>query len=715
MALNTYFATRTAVEVVSELITQKQRWNQAPSQMGLRSRWRRSFNLYYGNHFQNSGNGNRAGIQRLGEKGELAGLAVNHYRNLIKHTLVLSCGQKPSFDVRAVNTDESSLNQSRLGDNILQADFKQKRVGKHLKGVAERSQVLGKAFSVQLWEPSLGKPAGVQSVKGEDGQEMMDEDGTPMERVVYEGDIASYTLSPYDVFNDQGLEDWEHNEWVDLRIYKNKFNLAAQYPHLKDKIENLALKGAGDDSRRYQFGQGEDSTTQAPIFYFIHKRTHALPNGRMIIYCDPDCVLFDGPAPPPYDEILPVFRIVPGEVFGTTEGYSDAFDLIGIQEAIDVIWSTAFTNIQANGIQKIWSPNLGSTAGNLTYTMLGKGLAILRGDPHAKPEALQLTANPGDIYNQLNLLIKQGETISGINSVARGDPEHSLKSGVALAYVGAMAVQYNSGFQEAWASLNEEVATFRLKLYQHYAKSKRMIALAGKRNHGYMTSFEGSDIDKIDRVYVEVGSPMAKSLAGRIQLAEMMADKKLVNTPQDFLTVIETGQIDAMTEDLTDTMSSIRQENEFLMDGKKVTAIPGEPHILHAKKHLALLDNPEIKNNASMVAAVLAHVQQHVQIKKTEDPIFSMISGEPPLPPPPMPPQPQGPPPPPPGAQPGPGGQVPPPPMGPHPVHQNQGPVGGVHKLSGLDKIMAMQNPSARIEHLPPNLQPLPTGNTPTP
>jgi hypothetical protein len=158
-----------------------------------------------------------------------------------------------------------------------------------------------------------------------------------------------------------------------------------------------------------------------------------MPNGRLMIYCDADCVLYDGPTP--YDEHLPSFRIVPGEVFGTVEGYTDFFDLQGIQEAIDVLFSSVFTNQQAHAIQKVWAP----TGGEINVTMLSKALALIRGPAGSKPEPLQLTASPREVFEFHPMLIKGMETNSGINSVARGDPEHSLKSGVALAYVQAMA------------------------------------------------------------------------------------------------------------------------------------------------------------------------------------------------------------------------------------------------------------------------------------
>lgn len=706
-----YWAAEDAREVVGHLDLGKGSWLGNVSRQGLRDRWRKSYNLYFGKHFDNQFSSNASAMMRTGAKGELAAFAVNHYRNLIKHTLALTVNQKPAFDVRAINTDYDSLQQSRLGNNILEYDYKQKQLGYLLKQAAERAQVFGKGFFTTMWNRHRGRTYATKDVTDESGQPMLDEDGQAKKELVYEGDLDDRVPNVFDVYCDQGLEDWNQNNWADVRLYDNKYDLAATYPKFADKIVALPVKTELDVMKGFIFNHYDVSTDLTPVYHFIHKRTPALPNGRYIVYCDQDTILFDGPAPPPYDTTLPVFRIVPGEIFGTTEGWSDAFDLQGIQEALDILFSIQFTNIQANGVQKIWAPE----GCNLSATQLSKGLALLRSPAGMKPEPLQLTANPQDIIPALNLLIKQAETVSGINSVARGDPEHSLKSGIALAYVQAMASQYTSAFQESWSKLCEESATFRLKLYKEYASTERMIAVGGKRNRGAMTSFTKDKLARIDRVVVDMGNPLTKTLAGRIEVADDLMQKNQFKTPQDYLTFIETGNFEALSEDALDAEMSIRMENDYLIDGKPVKAIMGDPHILHAQKHFALISNPEVRLNAPIVQAVLAHIQEHIQLKKTEDPAFSMISGEPPLPPPPAPPQ--GPPGPPPGAPPmGPGPAPGPGPMGPpqpHPPAPHPGPHPPIPHApehgAGGNLSSLMQPPTAGLGHiprLPANLQP---------
>lgn len=663
MDYKTYFAALPAEELAAHL---KERVGQRRTQLGkegLKKKWRRSYELYFGRHFKNDNSSEDPGITRTGDKGELTAFAVNHYRNLIKNTLVLTTNQKPAFNTRAVNSDPDSVQQTRLGNNLLDYYVGEKRVGRYLKLSAEHSQVFGKGFIFAQWDPNLGRPYSKQAVTDDTGQPVMDEKtGQPMERVVYEGDVEVCTPSVYDVFTDPGAEDWSQIEWANVSRFRNRFNLIAQYPKMKDAVLDLPTKEIFDALRDFTF-QKPDESNDVQVHYFVHKKTRALPNGRLLIWCDDDCVLYDGPTP--YADKMPIFRIVPGEIFGTTEGYSDAFDLIGMQEAIDVLVSIAFSNQSANGTQKIWMP----TGGEITHQQLAKGLALLRSPAGTKPEPLQLTATAREIFEFIPALQKMMESTSGINSVSRGDPDHSLKSGVAVAYVQAMAAQYTSAFQQSWAELLEDVASFILWLLKEFASTDRIVAITGKRNQGYMSNFSKKDLTNVDRVKVDIGNPLMNTIGGRLQIADNLLEKGLVTTPQEYITVLETGNIEPLLENKESELSLIRQENDDLRDGKKSPVMIQDSHLLHMQEHRILFSDPELRRNPHNLQPAIDHYQQHVNLYKSQDPLFAMVAGEPPAP------QPA---PPPPGMGPAPGPQAPPPPPAPH-----QGPPPGPHAPPG--------------------------------
>jgi hypothetical protein len=648
---NQYFGELTAVELAAHLSERFDTNEKRTS--SSRERKLKSLKLYYGQHYNSSDLGDGS-ILSGGNEGELKLVTVNHYRNLIKHVHVMTTNQKPSFDVRAINSDNQSLQQARLGNNILDAYLKEKRLGRYLKAAAEHALVVTEGFVKCVWEPSLGRQHTVEQRETEGGE--------VTSRVVYEGDVELSTPTTFDIDYDRTAPDWTKVEWVNIRSFKNKWNLAKRYPEQDETIRALQTKDGQQENGRTFFTLHDlDETADVPVFEFYHKRTDALPNGRYTLFCENGVVLYDGPIP--YEQI-PLFRISAGDVIGSTECYSDAFDLIGITEVYNTLYSTAFTNQQAFGVQSIWLPQ----GCEMSTEAINDNLVIFRGGaPGTKPEALQLTSTAPEIFQMLELTERHHETLSGINSVARGNPESSLKSGVALGLVQSMAVQYASGFQQSWAELLEDCGTFILKLLKHFAKTQRMVAMAGKHNRGNMAEFTGSDLDGIDRVIVDLGNPMARTTAGRLELANGLLDKGLIKTPQEYFSVLNTGNLDPITEGPEAENSLIRKENEELMDGKPVQALVFDSHVLHMQEHKAILANPEVRRNGQTVQNTLAHIQEHMQLWKNQDPAFGLISGEPPAPMPMMAPPPGAPMGPPPGPQ---GAPMPAPPdqMAPGPM-----------------------------------------------
>ena len=633
-----YFAAETSKELAGSLLGKMGEWSSHLGRTGLQKKWVKSYNNYFGKHYSFTGESfGDASIRRGGKDGEIALVTVNHYRNLIKHIHNLATNQRPSFDVRAINSDLRSLQQAKLANNILEAYLREKRLGRYLKQAAEHALVFGKGFVKVTWEPSLGRPY--------TAEERTDSNGNVTNRVIYEGDVDITCPDVFSVLCDQSLEDWQRAEWVTVRTSKNKFSLATRYPEQSENILNTPSKSESQSISQYSFQQ-LDETADIFVYEFYHKRTDALPNGRYVLFVNEDTVLYDGPMP--YSK-LPVFRITPGEIFGSTEGYTDAFDLLPIQEAINTLTSAAFTNQNAFGIQNVLVPE----GCNLSVDQITESLAILKYNPQAgKPEALQLTSTPAELFTLLGDFVKVLETLSGVNSVARGNPDSSLKSGVALGLVQSMAVQFASGFQQSWAEILEDSGTFILDLLRTFAHTERMIAMAGKVNAGSMVSFKGSDLENVERVVVELGNPMARTTAGRVQIADNLLEKGMIKTSQEYLTVLNTGTLDPATEGVESELSLIRQENEMMLDGKSPEAIVGDAHVLHIQEHRTVVNNPTLRLLAAqgdqyakhIVSNALKHISDHMALYQSQDPLWSMVSGEPPAVQPmmPPPPQPQG-------------------------------------------------------------------------
>lgn len=598
---DTYFAALEAEKTASILLDRAKSFYNLLESNNYLDKLKNMWQAYHGNYTSYT-DGHR--IEFGGEQGELVQLPVNHFRNLAQHILVMVTSNRPIMEARSVNTDYKSLAQTYLANGILDYYMREKHLEDALKKAAEIAIVLGAGFIKLEWNATAGEIFDADEETGEFN---------------YEGEIEFSTYTPFDVVVDGSKENWDH-DWVVVRSFENRFNLIAKYPELADKLKTVPSKTESSVSRLSVWSN--DETDDIPIYEFFHKRSEAMPDGRYLLFVDSDIVLLD--APLPY-RVLPVFRITPGDILGTPYGYTPMFDVYPIQEALNSMYSAILTNQNAFAVQNVFVPK----GSDLSISSIEGGMNIVEGN--SKPEPLNLTETPAEIFKFIEVLVQSAETLSGVSSVTRGSPEASLRSGSALALVQSMALQFISGLQNSYVKMIEDCGTALIQILKDFAMTPKVIALVGKNNRTFLKEFTGEDVSSINRVIVDVGNPLSRSIAGRVQMAEQMLQMGVVKSPQQYFQVLNTGRLDSMFEGEMTEMLLIKSENEKLVDGETVKANALDQHKLHIMEHKSVLADPDLRKDADLVTRTLQHIQQHIDLLRTVDPDLLMLIGEQPL------------------------------------------------------------------------------------
>lgn len=544
-------------------------------------------------------------VSFTGEQGELVTLPVNHYRNIGEHIFTMITANRPSMDARPVNTDYKSQAQTYLANGILEYYMREKGLEDAIFEATKMAIVLGSGYVKMEWNATAGEEFDI------------DED---TEEFIHSGDAEFTVCSPLDVVFDGTKESWKENEWVLVRSYKNKANLIAKYPEQAEIIGSLATKS--DENRFSQTFWSNDQTDDIPVYEFFHKRTEALPQGRYMLFLGSDIILLDTDLP--YRR-LPLMRITPSTFLGTVYGYTPMLDILPIQQCINSIYSAIMTNQNAFGVHNVFVPR----NANINVNNLSGGLNVIEGD--AKPEVLELLQTPAEMFKFMEMLIQSAETISGVNSVARGNPEASLRSGSALALVQSMAIQFISGFQKSYVKLIEDCGTTLIDILKDFANTPRLVAIVGKNNKPLLKEFTGEQISNVSRVIVDVGNPLARTISGRVQMADQMLQMKMFKTPQQYFQVLTTGKLETMFEGDMQELFLIKRENEFLMEGKPVLAQIYDAHRTHIMEHKSIAADPDVRNNPELMAALNTHIQEHFDMLRTVDPDVLGLIGEQPL------------------------------------------------------------------------------------
>lgn len=630
-----YFAADEADKCVNYLVRKSSYWFNLLNANRYIEKLRRSWESYHGSYYSAYYSDSHA-INFAGEAGELANMAVNHYRNIARHMHTMITSNRPSFQARSINTDYKSQVQTSLANGLLEYYLREKKLETYLKTAVEYAIVLGGGYVKMEWNATSGKiydyiePSEDQMYEFDDDGDLIDEEGMKLKPApVYEGDVEFTNLSPFDVVFDSTKESPMDHDWVLCRSFKNKYDLIAKYPEMKDNILKIRTKS---DYYYYRMSLTPlDDTVDIPVYEFYHRRTESLPEGRYIMYLDADTILMDTAMP---YRSLPIYPIMPSHYLGTPYGYSPMFDLLPMQDAVNSLYSTILTNNNAFGVQSVLSPR----GNDIRINQVEEGLnfieynPVVAGGASGKPEALQLTQTAAETYQFLEMIIRDMETISGVNSVARGNPESSLKSGTALALVQSQALQFMSGLQQSYITMIENLGTGLVELLQDFAKVPRIAAISGKSNKMKMEEFSSKDLESINRVVVDVGNALSQTTAGRVQMADNMIQMGVITNPEQYFSVINTGRLETMTEGANNQALLVRAENERLADGETdVVATAVDKHSLHIREHMNVLADPDLRMDVQLSQRVLNHIQEHITLLQQTDPNLLALIGEQPL------------------------------------------------------------------------------------
>lgn len=606
---NVYFANLDAGVILHELVRKTDDYGDYVLRTGKLTVWRTNWEMYNRSEM-------KIGVRFGGDRGQYKLIESNIYRSILTGLVSVICNQRPSFQPQAVNDDHRSMSQDLIFDSVSNYYLKVKKLEDMYKQGTVIGLNAGEGWLYQPWDANIGEISDITT----DPQ-------TGKQTPIKEGDMRFTVLGPQDVIRDYTRMDML-NDWYIVREYLNKWDMIAQRPDLADQIKGLSIP---NELQRYRFGHIVDNQTSnqdlIPVYTFLHRKTAACPQGRLVQYIDDTTWITDTAMP--YDEI-PLYPMLPENQPFNNFGMTVMSSLVKLGYAYDKTLSVILTNQQAFAIQNIAVDDSTQTKPeqvieglNFIKTNLSKGV----------PVALELCKTPAEIFNYLNLLESQMEKLSGLPSILRGQPPTGVQSGTAMAFLQAQALVFNSPIQQAYISFLERSATGLFNTLKAFANSKRMIAIAGNSNKQYMDEFSGKDLENITRVIVEAGNPATSTEAGKLQTAQDLMAKGMVDV-KEYFQVLATGQLDTMTEGPEAENMFIIEENELLRKGVPCVVSPTDNHALHIKQHNGIMFDTDLRKtqNDPVLAVVMQHMLAHGQVivpglQSLTDPRFLAILG----------------------------------------------------------------------------------------
>lgn len=634
----TYWAALGSDDICDAMADRIREYYESLSKTNVINLWKRAHQAFYS--LSESGSHEASSVIEFGDNGEMLGVRSNQARSIIRYILTSATADRPAWQPKATSATASAMAQVSTARTLLDYYMTKKGFEQALISCALRSLIYGKGYLWETWDFTAGA-----------------KDPTTAEA---QGDVIVKALSPIDVVCDQDRAPGEH-DWFIIRTYRNKWDLAAQYApegnieleELRDQIISMEDSGIEADLQlKSNLSLGKILTKRDDVaeWHLLHRPTPAMPKGKYVRMTGRDILLFEGPLP--FTD-LHVYDMTPEEFIEAGNlGYGAIWEIMGLQQVYDGMLSTGVTNFDAMGTNDIMLAD----GVNLGYEEIRDGLNVIRHPRDQKPEVLE-KFQLGDSFFKLFTTIRENMQLAlGVNNVVRGDPEASLKSGSALALIQAQAVHFQSSFQGEYTRLQERSATGLIQLLKRFASAERLSSIVGAYESDALKAFKAEDINQIERVDVEVGNPIFRTVAGKFDIATQLLERGLIKDVNQYYQVLETGRLEPISDPARRAAQRVKEENELLMKGPPVTpavdqmtgmpkvdpmtglpimqvegipvVITQDPHA-HIAGHASVLDSQDALNNEAVVSAVTAHIMEHVRVWKSADPELLLLLGFP--------------------------------------------------------------------------------------
>lgn len=595
-----WFANENSIEVVRQL--QDEPKHNASSIMS--ATWSRNMCCYFSNVLRPENWD--TGLNFGGVQGELVEMLVPMARSLTRQLVALVTKQKIAFNVLADNTKSEAIQTARLGNSLVKSTIRSQQLDVVYENMFEHSLLTGLGFLYAQWRTDKGEyytrdQFGVSHFKGE---------------------IEITAPSVDDVSFDPRIPDPRDWQWVKVRKIHNRWDLIAQFPNLKNELIKIpSIKEAKGKIFAFdEYSPSDDDNIYVWTAY--HKKTPALPEGRMIAYCSERAILMDG------DNIygeLPIYVCRAEPMPGSSYGYPYFSNLIQTQEMLDNTISSIATNNSTFGVQNIKVDR----AANIDVVQI-LGMNFMQytssdGSGKGGPEPLQLTQSAPESWKFIDVLKSYLLDLSHINSALRGDPPAGVTSGAAIATLTTTALESVASSSKAARDCLRRCMLGSVNAYKRMATVEREMDIGGYGNQAFSKSFKGSDLDGIRDIDIVEMNPIMQTMMGRKSEAESLLSKGLITNIKGYFSIIEGAPISELYENELSQEDLVKRENEALLNGEQILVVNIDDHPYHAMMHSMLLNDPKVRMSKQLNEAVLSHILWHYDEERKIDPIFAAM------------------------------------------------------------------------------------------
>lgn len=479
-----------------------------------------------------------------------------------------------------------------------------------------QKKVFGESYAIVMWNPQKGDLNKYAKEYINDDVDYLDEEGKNIEslggmpmkvkKALRNGDVDFFNPFPWDVMEDPKIRQ-EDREWFYWKEY-------VEIDKLKKKYPKYNWEASKQDDKFYDVmsGSEKDDPNRRTIYYFYHKSSEFLPEGRFIV-CSKDYVLKNHPLEMPTiinNQELPLVRFQDLQIGATIRGAPILFRNC---KSLTMTYNKLTNQMVSNA--EMESPKLFvHEMSGVDVQRLPTGSLGIEWQGNIKPTIETPASNTSSIFNLREAIRKNIDEMALQTPMVRGDtPNSQLDSFVALQHFEDIRNQLASPDIKGHIRSMEKL--YRLMIQTAYDKynpdDQRLIKILGKHNSYQLRYFNPMNLGKVYDVKIHTTGNLANSKAARTQM--MISIKRefpeMVSN-ELFMDYLGLSHSRNFMNSMTAAVSSAQAENQDMLNGKEIQPPSRyEDLIAHWEMHRIPMQTLDFKNSPDEVKDLfIAHV-----------------------------------------------------------------------------------------------------------
>jgi hypothetical protein len=387
-----------------------------------------------------------------------------------------------------------------------------------------------------------------------------------LEKTVPMGEVRVDVLSPFSVYEDPTVQNFEDAQWVFIRMPMSPDEIEARWGV---RLRPDAVPADPDIAMPFTSAEDKTEPTVRNVYCGYFKPNATMPKGRIVWFTEgPDKILEDGPWTFPTND-LPLVKFPGVETPGTLHDEALVTHARPLQKELNRTLSQVVEHKNLT-----LKPQMLAPIGSLSQRLTNEPGAVFEFNPvnGIVPQWRDMPSLPPYVFEHLQEIQMRIDRLFNLQAITRGDVPPNVEAGVAIDLLQEAAVDQVAPTIQRMEEALALAGHLMVALAQQYYSEPRLLKVYGEGGSVQARQFLNADIKGAFNFHAEAGSGLPRTRAGRMARIEQLVSMQVMR-PDQAAKYLDLGDLKGISAMMASDEDQAYREHEKLLNGQPINAI----------------------------------------------------------------------------------------------------------------------------------------------